>query len=340
VRNYFIPDTVEDAVYQALRSRIGDFIRLLGGLQPILGATEAAFRRIFSAPRSERRTIQQSAISNLLEQIDTLEREGLQFSPEDPMPVPDHDEAPVRLEDLREVFIERFSAVVDEPDRPVTWDPSRASRDAEGWAALATYAHPRLDEHLVRRAGPHIPDSSALVIAGGERGPAVAVRADRTPPELIRHLAEVDELGQPTARGDAEELANRLSLKAAEARQNYEAQILAVRRSQALDGIRQRFITLVHNTLEAGCAASRWDGQEGADSVTVWYDLLGDQTGPWGYAQALRERLGVPLARLIPSHLAAAREPIAPEEWADARRGSGDELLRLFAEYRLAAAKR
>lgn len=337
VRNYFIPNTVEDAVYRALLDRISSFEQLVGGLQPILGATEEAFRRIASAPRHDRPSIQQSVISDLVRRIDTLEREAPPFTPDDPMPVPEHREAPVRQDDLREVFVERFAAIVDEPDRPVTWDPSRASRDAEGWTALATYAHPRLDEYLVRRAGPHVSQNSALVIAGGEHGPGVAVRADRTPPEVIRRLAEIDELGPPTARGDAEELANRLSLEEVDVRRSYETQILSARRGQAIDALSQRFINLVHNTLEAGCAASRWDCQEGADPVTVWYDLLTDHAGPWGYAETLRKHLGVPLAQLIPSRLATSREPITREEWSDTRRSSGDELLRLFYEYRTAS---
>jgi hypothetical protein len=165
----------------------------------------------------------------------------------------------------------------------------------------------------------------------------VAVRADRTPPEVIRRLAEIDELGPPTARGDAEELANRLSLEEVDVRRSYETQILSARRGQAIDALSQRFINLVHNTLEAGCAASRWDCQEGADPVTVWYDLLTDHAGPWGYAETLRKHLGVPLAQLIPSRLATSREPITREEWSDTRRSSGDELLRLFYEYRTAS---
>lgn len=38
VKNYFVPDTVEESVYAALGARIDDFSDLLGNLQPILGS--------------------------------------------------------------------------------------------------------------------------------------------------------------------------------------------------------------------------------------------------------------------------------------------------------------
>ena len=71
VKNYFVPGTVEESVYAALRARIDDFADLLGNLQPILGATEEAFRTIFRAPRSERKRAEEEAIRSL---DDTIER--------------------------------------------------------------------------------------------------------------------------------------------------------------------------------------------------------------------------------------------------------------------------
>lgn len=310
VRNYFIPDTVEESVYRALAGRIDDFRDLLGNLQPILGATERAFQSIFKAPRSERGAAQYKAIDELLTEVDTLEREGISFAPEDPLPLPEHPSPPVTLEDLREVLVDRFAAVIDEPDRPITWDPTRASRDPEGWTALVTYGHPRLDTELARRAGLHLPDTAALVLSGGEGGPAAAVRADRTPPEMIGSVADVDALGPAAARGDAEAKANQLVWETAAARRTYESQILSARRRQWIDRLRRQFISLVHDTLAAGCAASRWEGQDGADPITVWYNLGQDSTNDWAWAAALREHLNIPLARLIPGHLATVREPI------------------------------
>jgi hypothetical protein len=140
----------------------------------------------------------------------------------------------------------------------------------------------------------------------------VAVRADRTPPEVIRSLAGIDELGAAAARGDAEALANKLVWETAAARRTYETQILSARRRQWIDTLRQRFISIVHDTLAAGCAASRWDGQDGADPITIWYDLGQEATSDWAWAAALRERLEIPLARLVPGHLATVREPIPP----------------------------
>ncbi len=301
VRSYFIPGTVEESVYRALASRIDDFRELLGDLKPILGATERAFQSIFKAPRSERRAAQEKIIKQLLDEVDTLRAEGIDFTPEDPMPLPEHPPAPVTLEDLREVLVDRFAAVLDKPDRPVTFDPARASRDPDGWTALATYGHPRLEARLDRMAGASLPDSSALVLATTDRGVVAAVRADRTPPEPIRSLADVEELGPPAARGEAESLANTIALEATAARRAYETQILSARNQRWLDTLRQRFLALVHETLAAGCAALRYEGQEDVDPVTVWHSLGQDATSAWAYARAFQERLRVPLARLFPA---------------------------------------
>ena len=337
VRSYFIPNTVEESVYRALADRIDDFRDLLGDLQPILGATERAFQAIFRAPRTERHAVQNAAIKDLLGGIDGLEADGITFSPEDPLPIPATDPPPVTLDQLREVIVDRFASYLDEGNRPVTWDPARASRDPEGWAALGTYGHPRLAEVLEKHAGPHLPDSSALVLAEPRPGgPVVAVRADRTPPVRVVGLAEIDELGNPTARGDAESLANGLALQALASMQRYEAGLTTRRRRQQEANFRERFIDLVHDTLAAGCAASRFEGGAGADPITVWLDLGLDGHGPWAYARAFQEKLGVPLAQLARGDLATAREPMSPVEWALKRTLSGQQLQTLMAEYRVA----
>jgi hypothetical protein len=336
VRNYFIPNTVEESVYQALAGRIDDFRELLGNLQPILGATERAFQSIFKAPRSERKTTQAKVIKALLADVDTLRSEGIDFSPEDLMPFPHHLPSPVTLEDLREVLVDRFAAVLDDPARPVTWEPARASRDTEGWTALGTYGHPKLDKQLERRAGHGLPDNSALVLVGDPTGPSSAVRADRTPPEVVARLADVDELGPASARGEAEAMANTAVMDAASQRREYETQILSTRKRQWIDTLRNSFVDLVHQSLADGCAASRQDGSVGAEPITVWYDLGQESTSDWAYAEAFRQRLEVPLARLIPAPLATLRDPISAEAWAGIRHRSGEELRAMIVEYRLA----
>jgi hypothetical protein len=104
VKNYFVPGTVEESVYAALRERIDDFADLLGNLQPILGATEAAFRNIFRAPRSERKRAEQEAIRSLDETIARVQEAGVDLEVEDPMPIPAYDQPPVRLRDLRDLI--------------------------------------------------------------------------------------------------------------------------------------------------------------------------------------------------------------------------------------------
>jgi SNF2 family DNA or RNA helicase len=334
IRSYFIPNTVEESVYRALAGRIDVFSRLVGTLQPILGATERAFRTIFRAPRSERPDAQAKTISALISQIDQTEQEGIEFPAEDPLPIPQYPVSPVTLEGLRRVLVDRFGAYLDEPGRPVTFDPSRVSRDPEGWTALGTYGHPRLEPTLARRAGPHVPDASSLVLAASPGGPAVAVRADRSPPEQVMSLADIDELGPPASRGEAESAANSLLRRALAARQSYENEIMSLRELRQVEALQDSFIALVHETLAAGCAASRFEGQPGADPVLIWSELSQDSTSAWGYARAFQQALGVPLARLYPAELAIVDDPIPPEEWIRIRYRSAQQLLKLMEEYR------
>lgn len=165
IRHYFVPGTVEEAVYNAVAGRIDDFRALLGTLQPILGATEQAFKAVFRAPRSERAAAQVTAIRNLLAQVDRLDTGGADLPVEDPWPIPPPGATPVRLSQLRQVVQDRFGAALDELGRPATWDPTRPSRDAEGWVVLATYGHPRLREILTRYGADQRLDRSAAVLA-------------------------------------------------------------------------------------------------------------------------------------------------------------------------------
>ena len=177
---------------------------------PTASTCSAARRRPSAHPRGHRtrvpgrlsgtaqRALGRAAktIGALLGQIDQAEQEGIEFRSEDPLPISQYAPSPVTLEDLRRVLVDRFAAYLDEPGQPVTFDLSRVSRDPDSWTALGTYGHPRLEPALARRAGLHIPDTSSLVLATSSDGPVVAVRADRSPPERVMSLADIDELGR------------------------------------------------------------------------------------------------------------------------------------------------
>ncbi len=335
IRSYFIPpNTVEETVYQALANRIDVFSGLLGSLQPILGATEQAFRRIFQAPRSERLAAQQQAVKQLIHRLDHGDSHGLDTLAEDPMPLPGHPPSPVTHADLRDVLVDRFAAVLDDMDRPVTWTPSRASRDPQAWTALGTYGHPRLYQVLDQHAGgDHLPDDTALVLSPGDDGPAVAVRADRTPPTLVTGLVEVDQLGPPTARGEAETLAASKSFAAIESRRDYENQLAALQQKQSTDSLRERFTALVRETIGAGCAASRHGGGDAADPIAIWYSLGSDSSSPWAYARAMQDRLGVPLGQLISGDFGADGDAITPQRWTQVKQRNGEKLAKLISEF-------
>jgi hypothetical protein len=80
----------------------GGFSGLLGQLQPILGATEDAFRTIFRSPRSERVAAERKAIAELVARVAELERSGLDLGDEDPSPEPGElSGTPVGLSELQ-----------------------------------------------------------------------------------------------------------------------------------------------------------------------------------------------------------------------------------------------
>jgi hypothetical protein len=333
IRSYFIPNTVEESVYRALATRIDLFSGMLGCLQPILGSAERAFRQIFRAPRSERRAAEERALNEIVHRLGHGDRFGLDIIAEDPLPLPTYPPSPVTHQDLRHVIVDRFAAVLDDVDRPVTWTSARASRDPEGWTALATYGHPRLVPVLERHAGEHLPNDTALALSTNNGGPIAAVRADRTPPVPVRNLADIDDLGPATARGEAEKLAESTAAEAREQRRRYEQEIAGLQRQQAAENLRQRFVSLVRDTIAAGCAASRNNGAPGADPITIWYDLLMDATSPWTYARATQDRLGVQISELITADLGVALEPISARRWADIRERSGADLKKLIDEF-------
>ncbi len=333
IRSYFVPNTVEESVYRALATRIDMFTGMLGCLQPILGSAEQAFRQIFRTPRSERHAVQEQAVNELVQRLGHGDRLGLDIIAEDPLPLPTYPPSPVTHEDLRHVLVDRFCAVLDDVDHPVTWTPARTSRDPDGWTALATYGHPRLGPLLSQRAGAHLPDDTALALSSADGGPIAAVRADRTPPQPVRNLADVDELGPATARGEAERLAEATAATTREQRRRYEQELAGLQRKQAAENLRQRFISLVRDTIATGCAASRSNGAPGADPITIWYDLGMDPTSPWAYARAMQDRLGVPIAQLVSGDLGVDLEPISPQRWADIRHRSGADLMKLIDEF-------
>jgi hypothetical protein len=150
-------------------------------------------------------------------------------------------------------------------------------------------------------------------------------------------LADIDELGPPASRGEAESVANSLLSQVLAARQDYENEILSLRELRQTEALQESFVALVRATLAAGCAASRFGGQPGGDPIVIWSELSQDSTSAWGYARAFQQALGVPLSRLYPAELATAREPIPPEEWSEIRHQSARQLLKLMEEYRQSA---
>lgn len=296
VRNYFIPGTVEERVYELLADRIDGFSDLLGNLQPILGATEDAFRATFRAPRSERAVVAAEQLGDLDRQIDELRSGGIELSVEDPMPIPEHPEPAVDLRRLSEL-LRHCGIQLGYADRPVTSDPDGASRDREDWRALATYGHPDL-EGALRRVEGEVNPSLVFGTAGTEdEHVRAARRADVDPPATLT-TEDLGDLGATVAVDTAASAADAEAAEEARRRlEHLRATVLsrAVRTEQALA---DRFQRLVHRLIAAEVARARRAGEQ-RDPLTIWSELVTDTATGWVYAKQFAATL-----RLTPTDLA------------------------------------
>lgn len=296
IRNFFIKGTVEEEVYRALASRIDLFSGIVGGLQPILGAVEGAFRGVFRAPASERAKARAAGIQALVGLVESNPGADLPLdADEDPLPIPEPVPSAVTLADLREVVIERLGVVLDEPGRPVTADPARVSRDPESWVALATYGHPRLDSALAARTSSA--ETSLVLVERSSRGPAVAVRSDTVPPRPAARLADVDELGPSVSRSEAEATAEVVLARATASRQARYSAVGERNRKDARERLRARFTDLARAVLADAAAAARTAGTT-TEPALLWLDLK-DETGTIRYLDTFRDKLGVSKAPLL-----------------------------------------
>lgn len=329
VRNFFIEGTVEEEVYRALASRIDLFSGIVGGLQPILGAVEGAFRGVFRTPASERDNARRECIDSLIDLINSNPGADIPLEvEEDPLPTPAVEPSPVTLTDLREVVIERFGAVLDQPGRPVTTDPTRASRDATSWVALATYGHPQLDAALHRFAKPTT-NGPLIVFDDGPRGPAVAVRADTVPPRPAWRLADIDGLGPSTSRIEAESVASGLLDRARHARRTRYNEIEQRNHADTLNKLRTRYTQLVAQIMADATAAARHAGTT-TDPALLWLNLK-NEFGMIRYLDALRGALQLDTAPLL-RHPDDHTRVLTNIQWARAKHIYGEQVRTLAGQ--------
>lgn len=322
VKNYFVPGTVEESVYAALRERIDSFADLLGNLQPILGATEQAFRKIFRAPRSERRRAEEEELRLLDDRIQTVKEAGVDLEVEDPMPLPEYAPAPVRLADLRELA----GDVLASGGRPVTYERERVSRDPTTWVALGTYGHPRLTEVLEHAvASEDEVADAALVIVEDEDAGAAAFRADRTPPEPVRSLAELNELGAAGAIGDAQAAAEAAAGEAAAARRERVARVLAAREEGWEESLRRRLADLVREAVRSEVATARQRGDD-YGPLLAWQELKRDELHGFGFVEEFASRIELDLNAAVPRDVDSAKATLT-------RQQAGERLYALIGEW-------
>jgi hypothetical protein len=211
----------------------------------------------------------------------------------------------------------------------VTFDPKRVSRDPEHWTALATYGHPDLQPALARLAQAGT-TSKALVLREADHL-AVAFRTDRTPPNQVRTVSELFDMGDPVAVGDAEIMAAAKLDTAAHSLLQQEQRLLLARRERWERHIRRRFRRLVASALNAEAVIRlRRDG-EPADPQLLWLHLNQDANTGWNNADLFRQHLGLELGEVLPR--ANPADQRSERELARVRPQTGKELLALVKEW-------
>jgi superfamily II DNA or RNA helicase len=328
VKNYFVPGTVEESVYAALRERIDNFADLLGNLQPILGATEDAFRRIFRAPRSERKRAEEAVIRSLDDTIKSVTEAGVDLEVEDPMPLPAYAPAPVRLGDLRDLVDDALAS----GGRPVTFARERVSRDPTTWVALGTYGHPRLPDLLDQiSSSEDNGDDAALVIVEDEAGTAAAYRADRSPPEPVSSVSELDELGAPASVGDAAVAAEAAAAALAAARRERVVRVLSAQTEGWEESLRRRLAELIREAINSEVAAVRRGGNE-IGPLLAWQELKRDDVHGFGFVEEFASRIDLDLKRVVPLDVNSPKATLT-------RQQAGERLYELIEEWKMRVAE-
>lgn len=297
VRNFTIPGTVEVDVYRALHGRIAAFHDLVGKLQPILGATEKAVRDAYSSDRSHRREAVDEQVRELLAKVDELEAGGIDLADEDPLPLPNYPPSPVTQQQL-DAAINELGIQLAEPGRPVI-SGKGASRDATDWRALGTYGHPRLQAGLAALAAGLDEDRLSVVIHETPHA-AVAIRADRSPPEAVSNVDDLRDLGAAYARDDAADEAQRLLEDiASERRAVYEA-VRSAGVVDQRDALRTSFTAFVRDLIATRTALRLLTTGDSVDPAVVWFDLREEQN-VLRYVEAAARSLELPTTELFPS---------------------------------------
>lgn len=333
VRNYVIPGTVEESVYGALAARIDLFSGLVGQLQPILGATEEAFRSIFRSPRSERAQAKEKEIAQLLAHVDELERSGLDLGDDDPMPEPPVSASPVTLAELASCLSDDLDISLDRSGRSTTNEPTRASRDPERWMALATYGHPDLAPALGRFAGALLDDGTEALVLRELQGRWIAYRADHIPPERVRTLADLTDLGPSVAGQEADAQARQELAEAVHRSARYKQEVIQARRERWEADVRRRFRRLVTQAVNAESVLRLRRDEEPPEARLIWLELGQDEHSPWHYGDLFRQHLRVELTDLLSASSTGA-DSRSDRELARVREETGAVLLKLMEEWR------
>jgi hypothetical protein len=166
---------------------------------------------------------------------------------------------------------------------------------------------------------------AALVIA--EDGSAAAVmRADRTPPEPVAHVSDIDGLGAASSIGDAEAEAAAAAHDAFLRRQERTANVLAARGKSFEDELRRELIELIREAVQSEVAGSKQQGKTIGPAL-AWQELRRDKVHGFGYVDQFAARLNVDANTAVPKEADGANVTLT-------RQAAGERLFKLIDRWK------
>jgi hypothetical protein len=163
-----------------------------------------------------------------------------------------------------------------------------------------------------------------------EGSAAVAMRADRTPPQPVVTLNEIGELGVASSLGDAEAEAAAAASEALAAREERVARVLAARGKTLDDELKRQLIELVSEAVLSEVATARQRGQE-IGPLLAWQELKRDPVHGFGYIDEFAARLGVDVNSVVPTMVDGATARLTRQE-------AGERLFALIEQWKARAA--
>jgi hypothetical protein len=163
-------------------------------------------------------------------------------------------------------------------------------------------------------------------------GVTVALRADRSPPERVRTVDDLADLGDALAAGDAESEARHLLEEALAARSAWIERLTSTSLTQWQRRVRASAVELVRQAINAELILRRRQGADSVDPILVWLDLKTGSHTAWRNIENFLGWLGLTSTDVVP--LQSPTDDEQPDNALRSRQmDAADRLVSLMREW-------